>query len=156
MFEKNKKKNNQLWLFIFTFIECVEYVFHRLSQDVSECELATLKKISKEQGKINSPAAASAYEYLMNSWKEQKGVELRKLFWICILQYEQRFKIATLVFPALTDQMHLVIHVKNTVRFSQHNKMMPEIISSSTGKHCLLKINHLNTKIWINNCLTLT
>lgn len=56
--------------------ECVEYVFHRLSQDVSECELATLKKISKEQGKINSPAAASAYEYLMNSWKEQKGVEL--------------------------------------------------------------------------------
>lgn len=56
--------------------ECVEYVFHRLSQDVSECELATLKKISKEQGKINSPAAASAYEYLMNSWKEQIGVEL--------------------------------------------------------------------------------
>lgn len=56
--------------------ECVEYVFHRLSQDVSEGELATLKKISKEQGKINSPAAASAYEYLMNSWKEQKGVEL--------------------------------------------------------------------------------
>lgn len=56
--------------------ECVEYVFHRLSQDVSECELATLKKISKEQGKINSPAAASAYEYLMNSWKEQNGVEL--------------------------------------------------------------------------------
>lgn len=56
--------------------ECVDYVFRRLSQDVSEYELATLNKISKEQGKINSPAAASAYEYLMNSWKEQKGVEL--------------------------------------------------------------------------------
>lgn len=52
--------------------ECVEYVFHQLSQDISEYELETLNKMSKEQGKIHSPAAASAYEYLMNSWKEQK------------------------------------------------------------------------------------
>lgn len=75
-----KNPQTQAMTILFTFIECVDYVFHRLSQDVSEYELATLNKISKEQGKINSPAAASAYEYLMNSWKEQKGVELRKLF----------------------------------------------------------------------------
>lgn len=48
--------------------ECVDYVFRRLSQDVTESELTTLTKLS--------PEATSAYDYLMNSWKKQKGVEL--------------------------------------------------------------------------------
>lgn len=78
---KKKKTTNHYYPYLHYFIECIEYVFHQLSQDISEYELETLNKMSKEQGKIHSPAAASAYEYLMNSWKEQKQkVEFRKLF----------------------------------------------------------------------------
>lgn len=67
---------------LYSFLECVDNVFRRLSKDVSDSELVTLNKLNRHHlGKHNRQRATSAYDYLLNIWNDQKQpVNLRKLY----------------------------------------------------------------------------
>lgn len=55
-------------------VECVEYAFRRLSQDVTESELRILNK----QHKVTGHPAKTVYDYLTFLQQRSQDIDLRK------------------------------------------------------------------------------